>query len=165
MEELRADKLISNNQSLAGYNLNEQFYRAKSIELRQPFILPGFKKTQVMEMDFKGTLPFDLIIKGLRLDISEDDKDVLGEGELPSRNFNFTFLRVQIINRKNSDVEDNVDFFISTFPSILNELILTTDVIYRFSSNRDLNKITIYGEPTYLREPIVFTSAKEITDS
>lgn len=145
--------LIGNN-NFSAFEINNLYYRANDIKLRQQIIFPYLNSNQSYKIDLVNQLSYPLLMTALAINIVDDDDQLNNDeiaGNPPTIN-----LFIRTINRKTQKVIDETFYqFSSPYFKIEKEFILNPENLYQFKSDRDISGFTITGEPVYFFSSII----------
>lgn len=145
--------LIGNN-NFAAFDINNLYYRANDIKLRQQVYFPLLNSNQSYKIDLANQLNYPLLITGIDIDIL-DDNDQLNNDNIASNPPTIN-LFVRTVNRKTQKVIGETFYqFSSPYFKLEKEFILNPENLYQFKSDQNISGFVFTGEPVYFLPSVI----------
>lgn len=137
-----------------GVRHDDSLFAAKRIEFRQPIVIQDLQKDQVLDVNFDNKLGFDCLVRGMTADILDDDGNIIQSGSERHR-FSYVQVIIQTLDKDTKYVIRTINLYISSYPSLVNELSLSPNYLYRIKANRTIKSLAFSCEPLIQSNPIV----------
>lgn len=152
--ELKATGTLIGGNNFAAFEIDNLFYRASEIKIRQKVYFPRLDSNQSYKVDLADELNYPLLVTGLSFDFRGDDGQQ--GGDAIASNPPTVNLFVRTINRKTQKTIDETFYqFSAPYFEMKNELILSSENLYQFKADMDINGFVFIGEPVYFLPSVI----------
>lgn len=137
-----------------GVKHDDSLFASKRIEFRQPIIIQNLEANTALDINFANKLGFDCLVRGMSADILDDDGNQIQSGTERHR-FSYVQIIIQTLDKDTNYVLRTVNLYITSYPGLVNEMVLSPNYIYRIKANQTIKTLAFSCEPLIQGNPIV----------